>query len=253
MNNVELTIKENELYKLIGEHQNGLTLKEICDLLPQHFVYDTQAVNPCRTLYRSIEIINLSLEVDKSIVKNKNGRFKFATREETEKFIDDMLNKAMTYLKRRSIAIKKAKQNGQLDILHAKPKYHEAFASFMEEENINDFMTIPPFNSLTIEEVAQDNEIERLTSETTSDKGNTPETPKQRSNDLKTLKNYVLTSKGDIINSELATIKEVNGVFYVKYTAFRERSNGSYFAEDVKGVVVATSDSRVDLGGEEER
>lgn len=243
MNNVELTIKENELYKLIGEHQNGLTLKEICDLLPQHFIYDTQAVNPCRTLYRSIEIINLSLEVDKSIVKNKNGRFKFAAREETEKFIDDMLNKAMTYLKRRSIAIKKAKQNGQLDILHAKPKYHEAFASFMEEENINDFMTIPPFNSLTIEEVAQDNEIERLTSETTSDKGNT----------LESVKKWVLTDKGDIINSELATIKEVNGVFYVKYTAFRERSNGSYFAEDVKGVVVATSDSRVDLGGKEER
>lgn len=243
MNNVELTIKENELYKLIGEHQNGLTLKEICDLLPQHFIYDTQAVNPCRTLYRSIEIINLSLEVDKSIVKNKNGRFKFAAREETEKFIDDMLNKAMTYLKRRSIAIKKAKQNGQLDILHAKPKYHEAFASFMEEENINDFMTIPPFNSLTIEEVAQDNEIERLTSETTSDKGNT----------LESVKKWVLTDKGDIINSELATIKEVNGVFYVKYTAFRERSSGSYFAEDVKGVVVATSDSRVDLGGEEER
>lgn len=276
INEEKLTSREWELYDLLKEHADGLTLKEICDLLPQHFTYQETAINPCRELYRAIEFINLSLEIDKIIVKAKGGKFKFATKEESEDFIDDMKNKAMTYLMRRSIAITKIRQDGQGKILSnkglpidgkskAKP-FHEAFIEYFETESFEDFMSIPPFTPVkplteveeivaSVEEVEITEKVETtpVESEIVEVKENILEVPKSRPNTLESVKKWVLTDKGDIINSELATIKEVNGVFYVKYTAFRERSNGSYFAEDVKGVVVATSDSRVDLGGEEER
>lgn len=74
------------LYHLIkGATMRGetLTIKNICEIMPDEYQYSPSEKNysNCPTIYKDIDVINASFEVEKIIIKNNNN-IKIATEEE---------------------------------------------------------------------------------------------------------------------------------------------------------------------------
>ena len=127
------------LFRLLNEYLQGLTIEQVCNALNQYFSYNDSVSaqkNHCPAFYESIENINLSVEVDKLIIR-KGDIWKLADQKEYQDYQEDNYSRAMTYLKRYWSSIKKERQDGQGKIISnqgvviddkskAKP-FHEAF------------------------------------------------------------------------------------------------------------------------------
>lgn len=141
VNFVQKPLKSSDwaLFRLFNEYLLGLTIKSVCDAIPEYFTYNDSASaqkNHCSAFYEAVENINLSVEVDKIIIR-KGELWKLANQEEYQVYQEDNYSRAMTYLKRYSASVKKARQDRQGKIISnqgviidekskAKP-FHEAF------------------------------------------------------------------------------------------------------------------------------
>lgn len=106
------------LYRLLEQHLNGLTLKQICEMCvidgkPQ-YTYNESAKcqsNHCALFYADRNYINLNQRFDKIILRD-GDKWMFATEEQAREFYDECLDRAMFYHSIQSAVGRKIKLDG---------------------------------------------------------------------------------------------------------------------------------------------
>ncbi len=114
---MSLTTEQWEIYDFVKcATTMGLTLtvKDFCNRFPEKFKLIERDGNysNCPDLYKEIDNINSSYEIEKIIIKNHN-RFKLATKEEAQKAHQRLKDKAIRLLVKASIMSSKIKADGQ--------------------------------------------------------------------------------------------------------------------------------------------
>ena len=118
-----LTQRQKDLYNLIAynslvEHRKT-TQKEICDFITEYEWKETSGSthDHCSAIWTDICKINLSYEKDQVIISD-NFEYWIGSKEETKAFLDKLWNDLEPRLKRYWAYLKKARRNGQADMLN---------------------------------------------------------------------------------------------------------------------------------------
>lgn len=154
MENQNLTHEEKlspalwDLYNFIKHRtlsKEKTTVKDICDFMPNVYKLNAKESNfsNCPNLYKDIDILNASYEIEKIIVKDNNN-FRLATKEEAEIYEQKLKIRALKLLKKYWIVNNKiaVDGNGKLISCQGQPivdksKAREFIESFVSEAEKN--------------------------------------------------------------------------------------------------------------------
>ncbi len=109
-----MTSRQWRLYDFIKERTiqgDTLTQKDICDNLTE-YVYNDRPNDKCPMIWRDVDFINHSLEVEKIIVVDK-FTYRIGTREESEAYAEKLLIGAVKKFKRYWSVYNKIRKDGQ--------------------------------------------------------------------------------------------------------------------------------------------
>lgn len=139
-----LTPKLWQLYNFIKARTlagEKTSVKDICEEMPEDYYLNEKESNfsNCPKLYKDIDILNESTEIEKIIVKDNNN-FHLATEEEANEYSAKLKLRALKLLKKHWIVENKISVDGQGKIILAqdmpideKSKARAFVESFVEE------------------------------------------------------------------------------------------------------------------------
>ena len=115
--NQPLTPSQWKLYRYLRDRSLfnlDTCVAEICEFMPDVYTLNGKESNfsNCPTLYKDIDIINASTEVEKIIIKDNNN-FKLATKEEARRYADKMKERAIKVFKKYWDVERKIANDGQ--------------------------------------------------------------------------------------------------------------------------------------------
>lgn len=145
----ELTPSLWNLYNFIKARSlNGekTTVRDVCDQFPDIYHLNDKESNftNCPNLYKDIDLLNSSYQIEKIIVKDYNN-FHLATEEDANKYALKIKIKALKLLKKYWVVQRKIDKDGQGKIISAQGtpiddkskarKFYESFIDELLEEN----------------------------------------------------------------------------------------------------------------------
>ena len=149
-NEKKLTPELWDLYNFIKHRSTAgekTSVKDICDFMPNVYHLNAKESNfsNCPNIYRDIDLLNGSGQLEKIIVKDYNN-FHLATREEAEKYRDKLQARSLRLMKKYWIISRKIDKDGQGKLIgtNNKPidehssarRFFETFISEQEQEDI---------------------------------------------------------------------------------------------------------------------
>lgn len=119
----ELTPDLWKLYNFIKERTaNGqaTSVKDVCEHMPDVYYLNEKESNfsNCPKLYKDIDTLNASYQIEKIIIKDNNN-FKLATKEEAETYRDKLKARAVKLFKKYWTVFKKIEKDGQGKVISA--------------------------------------------------------------------------------------------------------------------------------------
>lgn len=115
----QLTPKEWALYRILKENtanNKPLSIKEICDLLPDYFKLGKSNGGDkntnCSAIYKAIDTINNSTEVEKIIIVD-NNRIYLGNEQQTKEYASKLKVRALKQFKKYWNVVNKSQVDGQ--------------------------------------------------------------------------------------------------------------------------------------------
>lgn len=151
MDDITLTPRQWRLHDLLsdGKHDRYYSKKEICEMLPEHYTYNT---NPhkhdkCIDIYNDSKALQDAWSlIGKVLIRNPQGDIKFAKDDaEAEEYAERLYQRAMTPLIEYSIIKRKIRRDGQGrlisgrgDVIDEKSLANQFWESFAPNEPIKE-------------------------------------------------------------------------------------------------------------------
>ena len=144
MESQDLTTSLWDLYNFIKERSlNGekTTVRDVCEQFPETYHLNDKESNftNCPNLYKDIDLLNSSYQIEKIIVKDYNN-FHLATKEDANKYANKIKFKALKLLKKYWVVQRKIDKDGQGKCIGAngqpiddKSKARRFYESFIDE------------------------------------------------------------------------------------------------------------------------
>lgn len=106
-----------ELYNFIKDrtmHKVATSVEDVCTWLPEYYTNNAKECNysNCPTLYKDIDLINESVEIEKIIIKDNNN-FYLGTEEQCKEYALKLRIKALKQLKKYWNIYRKMENNGK--------------------------------------------------------------------------------------------------------------------------------------------
>lgn len=118
---MKLTTRQWELYNFI-KNNDGVSQEDICQNIAGYVWNDNPKVHDnCLSIWRDVEQLNNSPEIEKVIIRNKENLYKLCeTREEILDYVNGQKNKLIRAAIRLRVASNKLKLDGQMKIISTK-------------------------------------------------------------------------------------------------------------------------------------